>query len=693
MSNANKSEDNTKWLISANLGTVTSADITKTISLTTKDTYVDKNIEISVTAKAPSAATLAASGTASATISSGAVGAKSGTNYPITGSATISGTATANTTTSGYATKDVTKATGSISGTANLNANIPAADAAVTGSATVKPNSMTASNGNAKIASEAVTTAPTSGYYIGAYAATKASTPITQTKTLTSAGYLGTTDEITASGSVTGGNGSQYYIPIQVGSLDVSALNVKTTSNALKDYTENTSVAIPSEGSLLIKEGYYPNTFVSLDQLLNGRDEDKQIAATGTLDSLRTGSVAWTEDGKKVSGAMANAEVKSGTLSHTLGAPTYNSTTLKFDQSCTVTGAAPTVTTAGYISSTEGTLVAATSITNENHPLNKVALKASLSSGNLTVAPTLTRTAKPTADAWVDAANGDATTTKPTTAVPYVQIDAAANTNKIKVKPQVKTAGYGDTTNYDYTEYEATVGAAAATTRYIPIKTTTASAKTAPTASATGNITLGAVTTTKPTNGYYIQAGATAGATTVANAGWISAGDTSTGAATTKYYPVNTAALTHNNTATETKATETLKSTASTVNAGTSTSGYYITIGKDSETAGSVTHAASVSEGYVPTAGLSSDATIATHANVTAKTFYFASTSLTNSVSATLSGATTGYSNPVTVAASSTVPQLELTGSGSGTTGSVLSSNGTADKKYINYYTGTYTVS
>ena len=93
-------------------------------------------------------------------------------------------------------------------------------------------------------------------------------------------------------------------------------------------------------------------------------------------------------------------------------------------------------------------------------------------SGNNTVAPNLVRTAKPSGDTWVDAANGAATTTKPTSG-PYVQIDAAANTNALKIKGKVTSAGYGTTSSFTTSTDSYTVGAAQATTKYIPIKTGT----------------------------------------------------------------------------------------------------------------------------------------------------------------------------------------------------------------------------
>lgn len=245
---------------------------------------------------------------ASATVGTIAVGTKTSGKYPLTGSASISGTANASTTTSGWAAKGVTSASGSISGTAHLSGSLSAAAASVAGSATVKPNALSAANGTAKIASAATTTKPESGYYVSATPSTAASTAITQTKTLTTKGYLGDAAEISTSGSVAGGTGSQYYIPITPSALGNSAKEGIT-------YSENTSVIIPSEGALYIEEGYTPAIKITLDQMLDGKAD---TAGTSAPD-IRSGKIAYDVDGRKLTGTMPNT-------SRTAGAGNVNAT-------------------------------------------------------------------------------------------------------------------------------------------------------------------------------------------------------------------------------------------------------------------------------------------------------------------------------------------------------------------------------
>lgn len=243
---------------------------------------------------------LSSSASASATVPV-AVGTKANGKYPFTGTANISGTSTAKVASTGYGVKDVESATGSVTGSATVSGSMDTANPTVTGSATVKPNGLTAANGNAKISSAATTTQPSSGYYVAATPSTATSTTITQTKTLTTPGYLGTKDEITASGSVTGGSGSKYYIPITSSSLGNGAKNGVT-------YSENTSVIIPSQGALYIEEGYIGATKITLDQMLGGKDDTAGIAAP----DIRQGAIAYDVKGEKLTGTMPNASLTAG---------------------------------------------------------------------------------------------------------------------------------------------------------------------------------------------------------------------------------------------------------------------------------------------------------------------------------------------------------------------------------------------
>lgn len=278
------------------------ADKAGKYTFTTAGKYVDRDIELTIPKGTIGAITgTAINGNGSATISSVSVGTKTSGKYPLTGSAAISGstsgTATATGGTAGWIDSSTTNTgtvTGKISGTASLNYQMPAAAATVTGSATVKPNGLTAANGNATTAGSATTTQPTSGYYIAATPATAATTTITQNKSGLTAGYLGNLSEISASGSVTGGSGSKYYIPITPGSIESVSTDPGT------GYAENTTAAISSGGYLKIEAGWIPKTKISLATLIG--DDIDEVTVTTASSSMLNGFRAYDKDGNVLIG-------------------------------------------------------------------------------------------------------------------------------------------------------------------------------------------------------------------------------------------------------------------------------------------------------------------------------------------------------------------------------------------------------
>ena len=189
--------------------------------------------------------------------------------------------------------------------------------------------------------------------------------------------------------------------------------------------------------------------------------------ATAVQSDIRQGKTAYVA-GSKVTGSMPTAEITSGAGTASLSAPSYNSSTQKFDITASGTVAAPSVERAGYISTTEGERD--TNTISGSTSLNKIGISVETDGQGLR-APTLKRTAKPSGDTWTDAASGAAITTKPTNTKPYVQIDADANTDTLVATPKVTSAGYGTTTEGQYTatEWSETVGASKATTAYVPI--------------------------------------------------------------------------------------------------------------------------------------------------------------------------------------------------------------------------------
>lgn len=377
----------------------------------------------------------------------------------------------------------------------------------------------------------AVTSAPSSGKYI----------------TVTGSGAVSTGTGWVTNGSTTSNTATKYY-PIATASFANAATSGKT-------YTDVSSSApvLVSGDYLYINKGYVDSDRkISLAKLV---PDSATLVGTAAA-YLYKDYTAYDKDGTLITGTMNDATLgASATASATIDSASfeYNSSSGKFDVtgSKAISGTATaTVSTIGYAKSGTTGTGSTSGTANLSTTVNKVSLGTSKTSGNLTVAPTLARTAKPSGDTWTDAASGAATTTKPTSGV-YVQIDAAAATNTLKVKPTVSSAGYGDTTNYGYTEYSASVGAAKATTAYVPIQGASGSA-TGGAANATGTgVTLGTKTTTKPTDGKYITVTGS-GNYNIGTAGWITSG-VKTGGSATAYYPITASTQTNSCTATASK--------------------------------------------------------------------------------------------------------------------------------------------
>lgn len=169
-----------------------------------------------------------------------------------------------------------------------------------------------------------------------------------------------------------------------------------------------------------------------------------------------------TEATKSVTDGVLSANDSSITGGSFTPTVTYNNTSGKFDfgGNKTVSGTAHAkATTAGYVDSTKNTSKSLSATVSATGSLNKVGTGASIS-GITTVKPVISRTAKPTADTWTDAASGAAVTTKPTSG-PYVQVNSAAKTGTLTATPKVTSAGYGTETAGQYTATNATASVGA----------------------------------------------------------------------------------------------------------------------------------------------------------------------------------------------------------------------------------------
>ena len=203
--------------------------------------------------------------------------------------------------------------------------------------------------------------------------------------------------------------------------------------------------------------------------------------------------------------------VKSGAA--TIADPVYDGSS-KFVQ--TVSVAAPTAESAGWISATKGTKQT-NNVTSKE--LDKISIGLDLSGETLTVKPVI---AKQAVSGAVDASNGAATSTV-VAGKPYVAVNTSAVAASATVSAVVKSAGYGTTTTYDADAASAiTAGAQAADTAYIAIKEGLYDT----TGSVSGNITLNAPVWNASNSNYdYSASDSISGSavTTVRVAGWVDA--------------------------------------------------------------------------------------------------------------------------------------------------------------------------
>lgn len=637
-----------KW--EGSVGSITAAGNYST-ELQTAGTYVDANIIVK--------ANVAAGALSDAT--GGAVTATVGltdTTYLTTDSSAGYGPITA---TADASRTAVTVGVGTAGWIPTTASKTSAAASATQDSVTkyVKKGALKSNSGSANATGNGVTlgtkttTQPTSGKYI----------------TVTGSGSVGvqTAGWLTTDDSKSSNTATAYY--------PVTGATLNNTATSGQSYTEidgatNNNVIIPSGGYLYINGGYIDNTKISLATLV---PDGATIAetATGKSDKMR-GISAYDKDGKLIAGSMPDAVLStSGSISAvsigTKSGTSYPvSVTGSTSADTTTTGYAIAGTTkaSGSISSTatlaaiglnaSGSITAATPSYNSTSGKFDLGVTGTASAGVATAGY---------GKAGVESASANITSSA---TLNKVTVAASKGTDG-KVTPVIsnKVAAVSGKTQITATPTTATTGI---DTYYMAVESAAISASTTvtPSVSAAGygdttNFTsAGNVTVTRGANG-----------------------------SGTYYIPLKTAELTHENTATEQKVAVSASGARSSnlADPGTDTT-YYVTVNASQTGAGSVVHSASVSEGYVPTAGLSQNATIATSASITGNgtKVYLKSTKITGSMTSSI---TSGYDNSgVLTSAPTDSPYLTLTGNGSATTGAVYNGTATAANKYIKVYDG-----
>lgn len=278
-----------------------------------------------------------------------------------------------------------------------------------------------------------------------------------------------------------------------------------------------------------------------------------------------------------------------------ISSPTWDSTNSKFTQTASGAIAAPHVNTAGYISSTEGTKNGNSIFGSKDLDTVKVGVEVD---GTARVTPEITRTEKPSADTWVDAASGAATTTKPTSGA-YIQVNAAAKNSRLTIIGKVSEEGYGTTDHY-LTDASTRIpaGSNAAEDTYVPIKVASI---------ISGDVIIDSVTVGyDSTSSSFAVGGSTrTNIPTIEAEGYVS---NDIGSRSTGYASINATlpkiGIKANLSGTGTKAPSITKNSATNITAaGTATttkpsSGYYVAVSSAANTTTVKATATVVSEGY-----------------------------------------------------------------------------------------------
>ena len=247
---------------------------------------------------------------------------------------------------------------------------------------------------------------------------------------------------VATAGWITTGNKAVSESGVKIGKVNQSVLKNGTTAIASGS---NVVPDVSTDQTINITEGY----------------EGARTVVVKSMDSADT----------------QKATVNSGNTTISTLTFTNDSENHEFDITATETIPAPGVTTAGFISSTAGTKNSGTATVAAT--VDEVTVGVTASAATKKVTPVIARTAKPSGDAWVDAASGAATTTKPSSGA-YVQVDAAAIADSVTATGKVSAEGYGTTSAYQADAATTiNVGSNAAASTYVPIAAGTVASGTA----------------------------------------------------------------------------------------------------------------------------------------------------------------------------------------------------------------------
>ena len=202
---------------------------------------------------------------------------------------------------------------------------------------------------------------------------------------------------------------------------------------------------------------------------VDGAEVKGSIAGKSSNDLTVSGRTVTAPAGYYASSASKSigvGTITSGSATISAVSYTYNSTNGNFSVTGSANVSAPSVGTAGYISSTEGTRNANNGGATVNTTVAKITGSTTIT-GTTTTKPVIARTTT-TASGATNVGSGDATTTKPISGY-YVSVKTNANTGTLTATPGITTAGYGTSAVHGIVAGTATVGASASDETYIAV--------------------------------------------------------------------------------------------------------------------------------------------------------------------------------------------------------------------------------
>lgn len=413
-------------------------EVSKTLA--TADTYVDRNIKVTVRTPDADLKIVEAEGSGVITATVSTTDKKYTSDTPTPHAITIAADAHVNKTTVGVNQAGFLASTDTI--------DIAAADATQnTKTIYVKEGAISATGeatatGNIKL--ESAGAAPESGFYIRAAAAGSAK--------VTTAGWVEPSAPIESSGD------AYYTLPT------TSFGNTEVSGKTYEDIDAKAPVLVEG-GYLYIGEGYIRDSKISLAKLVP--DHGTLPVVDAKSEWMYKGYSAYDNEGKLIAGTMGDAvlgDISATNVKATVSAVTVaaNEGVFKVTGSGDISGKTSVAVTQRGLATTDMSKtgdIAGTA--NVEATLTKIGLAATADKESAIVKPVITKDTS-------TAQSGAITTIQPTSGK-YVAVSTAAIAESVTVTPTVATEGYGTADLHSATAKTITVGTEASDRFYIPL--------------------------------------------------------------------------------------------------------------------------------------------------------------------------------------------------------------------------------